>query len=160
MNQEQYTAIAKQAQAQFDCTQAQAMRLARSFATDTGESGGMVIGEVAGELGLATILFPNFGESGDMSIAIRLVRLLQRMEAMEKEGLMDVRKRFELTPEMDGWLRHGPASPAESAEPAKAINFPTTEKAPRVASIFDGRCRLCGKHSMPGADVCYTCNTE
>lgn len=115
MNSEQYAAIVKQAQVRFGCTEEQAVRLAKSFAADVGR--GVMVGKVSGETGLATLRLP--GMPGvpigvAATPAIRLVRCLQIIEAIDKENIGLARHgKFGLTPEMDSWLRPAPEMPAK-----------------------------------------------
>jgi hypothetical protein len=97
------------------------MRLAKSFAADTG-NGRLIVGVVSGEKGLATIRFPELEDWSGMTNAVRLVRLLQRLEAMDRANIGLSRKwRPGLTPELDGWLRKPFPSPEVPAEPPKSV---------------------------------------
>jgi hypothetical protein len=164
MNSEQFTAIVKQAQARFGCTEAQAARLGKSFAADVGN--GLRVGRAPGETGLATLRFPDGINWSAMTPAIRLVRLLQHIEAMDKANIgMAFDARFALTPEMDSWLRPAPdpvAEPTKPAAPIRPANTPIRQRQQKahVKARVNGRCRFCGKAAMSGADVCYTCKSD
>jgi hypothetical protein len=116
MNSEQFTAIVKQARVRFGCTEAQAMRLAKSFAADV--SNRLMVGRVRHEKGLATLRFQEGVNWTAMTPSIRLVRLLQVIEAMDKENVgLSSKGKFPLTPEMDSWLRKAPEIQAEPNSP-------------------------------------------
>lgn len=127
MNSEQFTAIVKQAQVRFGCTEEQAVRLAKSFAADVGR--GVKVGKVSGEKGLASLRLPGvpgvpIGVAG--APAIRLVRFLQIIEAIDKENIgLSSKGKFPLTPEMDSWLRKAPETPAEPNSPQTTATEPT-----------------------------------
>jgi hypothetical protein len=153
MNQEQFTAIVKQAQVRFGCTEEQAMRLARSFAADVGN--GLNVGRVSGETGLATVRFPDGINWSAMTPAIRLVRFLQHIEAMDKQDLgISPRWQPELTPEIDSWLRKAPEPSAKPIIQEGPSNPPVY-----VPEAFK-RCRFCGRPAVPGSDLCYTCESD
>jgi hypothetical protein len=162
MNSEQFTAIVKQAQVRFGCTEAQAVRLAKSFAADVSNRL-MVVGRVPNETGLATLRFPGGVYWIEMTPAIRLVRLLQVIEAMDKENVgLAFKGKFALTPEMASWLRKAPetaAKPAEPNSPAITATDPIRQRKIRRKRRL-GSCRFCGKTAMPGTDVCYSCKSD
>lgn len=156
MNAEQYAAIVKQAQVRFGCTEAQAVRLAKSFASDTGKGKGVMVGRVDCESGLATLRFPNGMFFGAMPPAIRLVRLLQHIEGLDKEGLIAIHDMFQLTPEMDSWLRNAP----EPSELVKPIMPQEPSNPPVYVPEAFKKCRCCGRPAIPGSDTCYTCKSD
>jgi hypothetical protein len=154
VNSEQFTAIVKQSQLRFGCTEAQAMRLAKSFAADMRNSM-MVAGKVPGETGLAALRFPEGVNWSAMTPAIRLVRFLQCIEEMDRANIGVSHKwKPELMPEMDTWLRK-----TIELDQAKPITPLGASNPPADAPEAFRRCR-CGRPAIPGDDVCYICKSE
>jgi hypothetical protein len=156
MNSDQFTAIVRQAQVRFGCTEDQAERLAKAFAAEVGN--GLRVTRVSSETGLATLRFPDGVSWTAMTAAIRLVRLLQHIEAMDKNIGLCVAGRIGLTPEMDSWLRKAPETPTEPAERVKDNHGYGGNSSVRTGGFR--RCRFCRRPAMAGSDVCYTCKSD
>jgi hypothetical protein len=130
MNSEQFTAIVKQALVRFGCTEAQAVRLAKSFSADLGNA--IKIYTVKGEKGLASIRFPETLKGVAKTPSVRLVRLLQIFELADKENIgLPTKARLEIAPELDSWLRKPfppPDVAAESSKPIPPVVQPRAKK--------------------------------
>ena len=136
MNSEQFSAIVKQAQVRFGCTEEQGAWLARSFAAEVGKR--ITIENVPGETGLATLRFPDGIDFGTMPWSVRLVRLLQDIEGLYKEGVIPSNSKVQLTPEAETWLRNMTEPPTQAFRP----------------------CRFCERPALAGYEVCYICKSE
>ena len=155
------------------------MRLAKSFSADLGK--GVKVGRVSGETGLATLRFPDGINWITLPPAIRLVRLLQHIEAMDKQNLgISPRWQPKLTPEMDSWLRRAPETQAKPARLVRCVHCGATVRVDQLERHISEthtpsrqrrwnthvhvhqregfkQCCFCGKPAVAGSNFCSKC---